>query len=220
MERVPRRLWLVRHGETEWARTGRHTSRTDVPLTDLGRQQARALGSELRNVAFGVVLSSPMQRGLETARLAGFADRVETTDDLREWDYGADEGLTTPEIREGRPGWSVWIDGPSGGETIAAVAERADRLIRRTLASEGDVLLFGHAHALRVLTARWLDQPPGEGRHYELGTGTISVLGWERETPTIERWNVSPRRSTGRAGSRAPAGPRSAGRFHRSSRTR
>src|SRR4051812_26426923 len=197
-EPAPPRLWLVRHGETEWARTGRHTSRTDVPLTDLGREQARGLRGELRGAAFSMVLSSPMQRALETARLAGFAGEVETSDDLGEWDYGADEGLTTPKIREAGPDWSVWTDGPSGGETITAVAERADRVIRRTLATEGDVLLFGHAHALRVLAARWLDQAPAEGRHYELGTGTLSVLGWERETPTIERWNVSPRPSTGR----------------------
>lgn len=185
----PPKLWLVRHGETEWAKSGRHTSRTDVPLTELGRSQATGVARKLFDHDFAAVLSSPKVRALETARLAGFGDRVETTDDLLEWDYGDDEGRTTPEIREERPGWTIWTDGPRGGETADEVAERADRVIARVRAGEGDALVFAHGHVLRVVAARWLGEPPGTGRFYELGTATLSVLGWERETPTIERWN-------------------------------
>ena len=185
----PPRLWLVRHGETEWARDGRHTSHTDVPLTELGRAQAASVADELEAGRFGLVLSSPMVRAFETARLAGFGGRVEVTDDLREWDYGADEGRTTPEIRAERPGWTIWRDGPNGGETAGEVAARADRVIARVRAQESDVLAFGHGHQLRVLAARWLGQPPTDGRLYELSTATLSILGWERETAVIERWN-------------------------------
>ena len=186
---TPPKLWLVRHGETEWAKSGRHTSRTDVPLTELGRSQAAGVTRKLAGHEFVPVLSSPKVRALETARLAGFGDRVETTDDLLEWDYGDDEGRTTLEIREERPGWTIWDDGPLGGETADEVAARADRLIARVRAGESDALVFAHGHVLRVVAARWLGEPPGTGRFYELGTATLSVLGWERETPTIERWN-------------------------------
>jgi probable phosphoglycerate mutase len=185
----PPRLWLVRHGETEWSRTGRHTSRTDVPLTELGRRQATGVAHKLVGRDFALVLSSPKQRAFETARLAGFGDRAETTDDLLEWDYGADEGRTTAEIREERPGWTIWRDGPRDGETADQVALRVDRVIGRVRAADGDVLAFAHGHVLRVLAARWLGEPPTDGRFYELGTATVSVLGWEREQPTIERWN-------------------------------
>ena len=188
-EVFPPKLWLVRHGETEWAKAGRHTSRTDVPLTELGRSQAAGVARKLVDHEFALVLSSPKLRALETARLAGFGDRVETTDDLLEWDYGEDEGRTTPEIREDRPGWTVWTDGPIGGETAGEVAARVDRVIERVRAKDGDALVFAHGHVLRVLAARWIAQPPSEGRYFELATGTVSVLGWERETPTIERWN-------------------------------
>ena len=186
------RLWLVRHGETEWARLGRHTSRTDVPLTDRGRIEAAAVGRRLQGHRFVAVLSSPMSRALETARIAGFGDRAEVLDDLREWDYGADEGRTTAEIREagdGRERWTIWRDGPRGGEPIEQVGERADRVIARAHDQPGDVLVFAHGHVLRVLAARWLTLPPIDGRHFALGTATISVLGWERDTPVIERWN-------------------------------
>ena len=182
-------LWLVRHGETEWSRLGRHTGRTDVPLTDAGRAEASAAARKVAGHRFALVLSSPLSRALDTARLAGFGERVETTDDLLEWDYGADEGRTTVEIREDRPGWTVWRDGPEGGETAAAVAGRVDRVIERVRAASGDVLVFAHGHVLRVLAARWLGEPPTEGRLYALSTATVSVLGWERETPVIERWN-------------------------------
>jgi len=182
-------VWLVRHGETEWSRLGRHTGRTDVPLTDVGRTQAVAVGRRLADHAFALVLSSPLSRALETARRAGFAEVVETTDDLLEWDYGADEGRTTPDIRRDRPDWTIWRDGPKDGERADDVAARTDRVIARARAATGDVLLFAHGHVLRVLAARWLGQPPSAGGLYALSTATLSVLGWERETAVLERWN-------------------------------
>jgi broad specificity phosphatase PhoE len=184
------RLWIVRHGETEWARLGRHTSHTDVPLTPRGRLEAGTLGHQLADERFAVVLSSPMSRALDTARLAGFRDRVDVTDDLREWDYGADEGLATAEIRADRPGWTIWRDGPRDGESARHVRARVDRVIERARAAGGDTLAFAHGHVLRALTARWLGLAVRDGRLFELATATISILGWEREQPTIERWNV------------------------------
>ena len=186
----PPKLWIVRHGETTWARLGRHTSRTDVALTRRGRDDARRIGALLAVHDFSLILSSPKQRALRTAELAGFADRVQLTEDLLEWDYGADEGLTTPEIRANRPGWTIWRDGPRDGETARHVAARVDRVIARIRAGKGDVLAFAHGHVLRALTARWLDLPVRDGRLFELGTATISVLGWEHEAPTIRRWNA------------------------------
>jgi broad specificity phosphatase PhoE len=182
-------LWLVRHGETEWARLGRHTGRTDIPLTDLGRHQAMAVAAKLVGHRFALVLSSPLSRALDTARLAGFSKTVATDDDLLEWDYGADEGRTTAEIRMRRPGWSIWDNGPDGGESIDDVGTRVDRVIARVRAGPGDALLFAHAHVLRILAARWIDQPPRLGRAFVLSTATVSVLGWEREQPVLERWN-------------------------------
>ncbi len=160
-----------------------------MPLTDEGRAQAATLGRRLAGLEFALVLSSPMSRALDTARLAGFGEHAETTDDLREWDYGADEGLTTVEIRRTRPGWTVWRDGPEGGESIDEVAARVDGVIARARAASGDVLAFAHGHVLRVLAARWLGEPPTEGRLFALSTATVSVLGWERDTAVIERWN-------------------------------
>jgi probable phosphoglycerate mutase len=184
------RLWLVRHGETEWAKHGKHTGRTDVPLTELGREQARGIAARLAGRSFEVVLSSPLSRALETARLAGFGGQVETTEDLLEWDYGADEGRTTVEIRVQRPGWTVWRDGPKDGETARQVARRVDRVIARVRRDvTGDALVFAHGHVLRVLAARWLGIPPTNGRRFALSTATLSILGWEREEPVIERWN-------------------------------
>ena len=187
----PPKLWIVRHGETTWARQGRHTSRTDLPLTPAGRAAARRIGDALAGQPFALVLSSPKRRALDTARLAGFGDRVELTDDLLEWDYGTDEGRTTAEIRAERPGWTIWRDGPKDGETARQVRARVDRVIARARATNGDTLVFAHGHVLRALTARWLDLPVRDGRLFELATATISVLGWEREQPTIERWNVA-----------------------------
>jgi broad specificity phosphatase PhoE len=183
------RLWLVRHGETEWARLGRHTGRTDVPLTELGRAQAVAVGRKIGRATFAEVLSSPLSRALETCRISGHGSPVQLVDDLREWDYGADEGRTTEEIRGDRPSWTIWRDGPRDGETLEAVGARADHIVARARAAAGDVLCFGHGHILRVIAARWLDLSPIEGSRFALSTATLSVLGWERETAVILRWN-------------------------------
>jgi probable phosphoglycerate mutase len=183
------RLVLVRHGETEWARDGRHTGRTDVPLTDLGRRQATVLGDRLAGRSFVSVQTSPLSRAAETCRLAGLGDRAQTCADLVEWDYGRYEGRRTVDIRVDRPGWTIWRDGVPGGETAAEVAARADRVIKRGLATGGEVVLFAHGHFLRVLTARWLGLSPEAGRLFALAPATISVLGHEREQPVIMRWN-------------------------------
>jgi broad specificity phosphatase PhoE len=181
---------LVRHGETEWSRVGRHTGRTDVPLTDLGRAQAERLREVLGEWSVTRVLTSPLGRALDTCRLAGFADRAELSDALLEWDYGDYEGETTAEIRELRPGWDLWRDGCPGGETVAGVSARVDPLIAELKASEGDVALFAHGHVLRVLAARWVELPPEAGARFWLATATISVLGFERETTAFRRWNA------------------------------
>jgi broad specificity phosphatase PhoE len=186
---VQPRIWLVRHGETEWAKLGRHTGLTDIPLTRLGREQAAALATRLAGRPFALVLSSPLSRALVTAQLAGFADRVQTSDDLLEWDYGADEGRTTPEIRLERPGWTIWGDGPKDGETIRHVGKRVDRVIELARQQASDSLVFAHGHVLRVLAARWLGAAPAKGNMFALSTATLSILGWDREQPVIERWN-------------------------------
>ncbi len=188
-ERRPAEVWLVRHGETDWARELRHTGRTDVPLTARGRADAREVGRRLQAVSFALVLSSPLSRALETARLAGFGERVKVDPDLAEWDYGRFEGLTTPEVRRTRPGWTIWDDGADGGETPAQVGARADAVIGRMSSLAGRVLVFSHGHLLRTLAARWLGLPPSEGRRLALYVATVSVLGWEHETRVIERWN-------------------------------
>jgi len=178
---------LVRHGETEWSRDGRHTGRTDLPLTENGRRQAELLRGALAEWGFAQVLSSPLQRALETCRLAGLRDSAQTTDDLREWDYGEYEGITTAQIRESRPDWYLWRDGCPGGEQAADVGRRVDRVIASL--GEGDVALFAHGHVLRVLAARWIGLEPEAGALLALGTGTLSVLGYERETRVVTRWN-------------------------------
>jgi broad specificity phosphatase PhoE len=180
---------LVRHGETEWSRDGRHTGRTDVPLTDEGRRQAQALGRALGGREFALVLTSPLSRALETARLAGFGDRAGVRDELREWDYGEYEGRRTVEIRDERPGWTLWRDGVPGGEPAEKIRARVDRLLEEVRLLDGDVLLFAHGHLLRVLAARWLGLEPELGSRFALDTATISVLGYERETPVIRLWN-------------------------------
>ena len=186
-----RQLYLVRHGQTEWALLGRHTGRTDIPLDDVGRAQAETLGRRLAGHRFALVLSSPRARALETARLAGYADTVEVDDDLREWDYGELEGLTTPEIRERYPDWSIWTGPWPGGETPTEVGDRADRVIARCLdpSVDGDALLFAHGHLLRVLAARWVRRPADGGRMFALGTATVGILGWDRANRVIETWN-------------------------------
>jgi broad specificity phosphatase PhoE len=184
-------LWLVRHGETEWARLGRHTGRTDVPLTKLGRDQARTLGRRLAGHAFGLVLTSPMARARDTASIAGFGDVAHLDPDLMEWDYGSLEGRTTADIQASYPGWTIWSGPWPAGETIEDVALRADRIVARVRSSEdpGDALVFAHGHFLRVLAARWLGLRPESGGLFALGTGTISILGWEHGAPVVERWN-------------------------------
>jgi probable phosphoglycerate mutase len=191
-----RHVWLVRHGQTEWARLGRHTGRTDVPLTGTGRDQARDLGRRLagRRLGrdrFGLVLTSPLARAAETARLAGFADVALPDDDLMEWDYGALEGRTTAEIRAEMPDWTIWRGPWPNAETADQVGRRVDRVIGRLRdpAVEGDVLVFAHGHLLRTLAARWIGLPPSSGGLFELGTATLSILGWDREAPSIELWN-------------------------------
>ena len=181
---------LVRHGQTEWSRDLRHTGRTDVPLTDVGRAQAERLHEPLRDWNFHRVLASPLSRALDTCRLAGFGEAAELSDALLEWDYGDYEGETTPQISEGRPGWNLWRDGCPGGETSADVGARVDPLISELKASDGDVLVFAHGHLLRVLAARWLELPPEGGAHFWLATATVSVVGFERETPALRRWNA------------------------------
>jgi probable phosphoglycerate mutase len=189
VDRATPELWLARHGETPWSRDWLHTSVTDVPLTEQGVEDALALRPRLEVPAFALVLTSPRRRARHTAELAGFPEAV-VDDDLAEWDYGSYEGLSTATIRETVPGWSVWTHPVPGGETVEDVAQRVERVLVRARAAGGDVLVFGHAHALRVLTARWLGLPPAEGRLFRLDTGSLSVLGHERETPVIRTWNV------------------------------
>lgn len=185
---APSRLSLVRHGETEWSASGRHTSTTDLDLTVDGEQAARDMAGRLTGVEFTRVLTSPRLRARRTAELAGFAG-AEVLDDLREWDYGEDEGLTTPEIRAQRPGWTVWSDGPKGGESAEDVQRRADRVVALARAAQGPVLAFSHGHFCRVLAARWLGLHVAAGAHLRLSTASVSVLGWERETAVVDHWN-------------------------------
>jgi probable phosphoglycerate mutase len=181
-------LWLVRHGETEWSKSGKHTSWTDLPLTGDGERTAASLKERLAGQQFDLVLTSPRQRARRTAELAGFPDAV-VDEDLVEWNYGDYEGVTTAEIRETVPGWTVWDFPVPNGETPAKVTARLDRVVARIAAVDGDVLVFGHSHALRGLTARWLELEVTEGRHFVLNTATISTLGWERGSPAILKWN-------------------------------
>jgi len=182
---------LVRHGETEWSKAGRHTGRTNVPLTEQGRREAEAVGAALRERRFALVLTSPLARATETCRLAGLAERAVARDDLQEWDYGEYEGRKTIDIRREHPGWTVWNDVP-GGETLAEVGARADRVLEELREATGDVAVFAHGHLLRVLAARWLGLEPGAGRLLALDPGSISVLGYERETAVLRSWNTRP----------------------------
>ncbi len=185
---MPSELWVIRHGETEWSRDGRHTSRTEVELTPEGEDVARGLADRLDGVEFDLVLTSPRLRTRRTAELAGFAD-AHVEDDLAEWDYGDYEGITSAEIREDVPGWTVWTHLCPGGETADQVSRRMDRVVAKVRANGGRVLVFSHGHASRALAARWLELPVEDGRHFLLGTATISVLGYERESPVVARWN-------------------------------
>jgi broad specificity phosphatase PhoE len=177
----------MRHGETEWTVTGQHTGSTDLPLTPEGERKAAAVGNRLAGKKFAAVYVSPMTRARETCRIAGYGDGAIVTDDQREWNYGYYEGLTTNQIHKPAPDWTIWTATPAGGETIDQVAARARRVIHST--PDGDVAIFGHGHMLRVLTACWLEVDPHMGRCFALSTGSISVLGHERETPVIQMWN-------------------------------
>jgi probable phosphoglycerate mutase len=184
-------VYLARHGETAWTISRKHTGKTDIPLTDRGEQNARSLGERLRGMTFATVLVSPLQRARRTCELAGLGAQAEVDPDLMEWDYGEYEGLTTEEIRRRRPGWDLFRDGCPGGESVEAVGARADRVIAKLRPIEGRTILFGHSHFFRVLAARWLRLPPGDGRFFLLGTASLSILGYEhsRDEPVIRLWN-------------------------------
>jgi broad specificity phosphatase PhoE len=186
---APAEVVLVRHAETEWSVDGRHTGLTDIPLTDAGRATAKALAGELHAWRFERVLVSPLRRARETCELCGLGDRAEVCDDLHEWDYGEYEGLTTAQIRERRPDWNLWRDGCPGGENPEQVGARADRAIAALSATSGPVAGFSHGHMLRVLGARWIELEPAGGGRLGLSAGAISVLGYERETRILVRWN-------------------------------
>ena len=181
---------LIRHGETEWSRDRRHTGRTDVPLTEAGRQQARALRPRLEHRSFGRVLVSPLSRAVETCELAGLGDRAERRPELVELDYGEAEGLTTEQMRERIPGWTVWTHETPGAESLTEVASRLRPILAELREARGDVAIFAHGHVLRVLAALWIDMPPAGGARLTLATGRLSALGWEHETQAILAWNT------------------------------
>jgi broad specificity phosphatase PhoE len=189
----PEDIVLVRHGETEWSASGQHTSRTDLPLVEAGREQARDLAPALQGRTFARVLSSPLKRARETCELTGFGAVVELRDELREWDYGEYEGLTTAQIKDERPDWNLWRDGCPGGESPDQMSVRADGVLSSLQGVDGQVLLFAHGHFLRSLSARWLEMPVSAGARLMLSAGALCVLGHERETRALERWNETPR---------------------------
>jgi probable phosphoglycerate mutase len=182
-------VWLVRHGETEWSAAGRHTGRTDIPLSEIGRGQATVMKQRLSGHDFARVLVSPSKRALETCEVAGLGTVAQTMEELREWDYGSYEGRTTHDIRAERPGWLLWTDGVPEGETAEDVGRRMDGVVELVRSIDGDVALFGHGHSLRVLAARWLGLPPTDGCLFALATASVSALGYEREVPVMLRWN-------------------------------
>ena len=185
------KLWLIRHGETEWSLSGAHTSKTDIPLTERGKERAAKIRDYLAQRKFSLVLSSPLQRARETCRIAGYADVAQIEENLREWDYGIFEGRTTADIRKDQPDWSIWDSPVPEGEPVEHVAARAQKVIDRALEAGGDVALFAHAHILRILAATWLGLEPRGGRLFALGTGSVSTLSYERETRVISTWNRS-----------------------------
>lgn len=192
MAQVKAKIVIVRHGETEWSAAGKHTSRTDLSLTADGRRDAARLGQYLAGRKFSLVLSSPLRRARETCELAGFADEAELCDDLREWDYGEYEGLTSAEIRESNPSWSLWRDGCPGGETPAQVGARVDRALARLRAADGEAIAFAHGHILRVLSARWLEMEVAAGARLALSAGAVCSLGFEHATHVLALWNLMP----------------------------
>ena len=188
-------LWLVRHGETAWALSGQHTGLTDIPLTDRGRERAQGIRDYLKHRQFKKVLVSPLGRARETCAIAGYGDQAEVDSNLLEWNYGDFEGKTTPEIRQAYPDWLIWNGPVPNGETVEQVGQRTDKVIARALqelgSDGGAVALFAHGHVLRILTARWLGLAPDNGRLFALGTGSVSVLGYERDQQVIQSWNRS-----------------------------
>jgi probable phosphoglycerate mutase len=189
-EREQHRVVAVRHGETGWSRDLRHTGRTDVPLTARGRDQARRLASALGSWTFAAVYTSPLQRARDTCRLAGFGAEAVVDAHLMEWDYGDYEGRTSAAIHSERPDWDLWRDGVPGGESLDHVARRAEQVLGRIRGVTGDVLLFGHGHMLRVLTATWLDLAPAQAQHFFLSAGAFGVLGYEHTWSALRQWNV------------------------------
>ncbi len=189
------KIYLARHGETEWTITGQHTGRSDIPLTARGEEEARQLGQRLRGLRFATVLTSPLQRARRTCELAGFGADAVVDPELVEWDYGAYEGQRSADIRAERPDWYLFRDGVPGGETVEQIGARADRVIARLRQAAGDVLIFAHGHIIRVLAARWLGLPPGDARCFYCGTASLGILGYEHERadePVLRLWNDSP----------------------------
>ena len=184
------KIYLLRHGETEWSRSGKHTGVTDVPLTELGRSSARQLQPVLASETFALVLSSPLARARETCELAGLGSQLQLEADLVEWNYGEYEGLTTKQIQQARPGWSVFRDGCPGGEMPEQVAARADRVLAKVRSTTGNVALFAHGHILRALAARWIDLPVSYGERFLLDTATLNVLGYYYDSTAIKIWNA------------------------------
>ncbi|MGE5060308.1 MAG: histidine phosphatase family protein [Betaproteobacteria bacterium] len=190
MSNPEQKVYLLRHGETEWSLNGRHTGVTDIPLTENGRKLARQLQPILAREKFVMVLTSPLQRARETCELAGLATLAGVDRDLMEWNYGEYEGLTTEQIRQTRPDWSVFRDGCPGGESPLQVSVRADRIISRVRTVDGNVALFSHGHILRVLAARWINLSASYGENFLLDTATLNVLGYYRESPAFKIWNA------------------------------
>ncbi len=186
----PSEIYLLRHGETEWSRNGKHTGVTDVPLTEHGRATAARLKAALGKQNFAMVLSSPLQRARQTCELAGVGDKATLEPDLMEWNYGEYEGLTTKQIQQNRPGWSVFHDGCPGGETPEQVSARADRVIAKIRAANGHVAVFAHGHILRVMAARWINLPVLFGENFLLDTATLNVLGYYYDTAALKIWNA------------------------------
>jgi broad specificity phosphatase PhoE len=185
-----RKVYVVRHGETEWSLSGQHTGVTDIPLTENGRTVARRLRPILAEPSFALVLSSPLSRARKTCELAGLGARAVLEPDLKEWNYGEYEGLTTKQIHAKAPGWMIFRDGCPGGETPAQVGARVDRVLATVRATPGDVALFAHGHVFRVLVARWIGLPPGAGQHFLLDTATLNVLGYYRDSSAVKIWNA------------------------------
>lgn len=186
---MKQKVYLIRHGETEWSLSDQHTGLTDIPLTEHGKIQAAGLKERLKNHPFELVLVSPLQRAYKTCELAGFAKSAQIDPDLVEWDYGNYEGKKTADILKENPSWDVFVDGAPGGESVAAIEKRAKRVLKKIKEANGDVALFSSGHILRVLTACWLGLSGAEGALFALSTASISILGYERETPVITLWN-------------------------------